>query len=96
MNIDLSGMEKEAGAVGSTLKYVAKHPWQILVPVVTVGGVLSLANKVHPAHQMFREETKRSAMKEQGNTLKEILQEVQKSNEKDSPEKSNIAIQPLA
>ena len=73
-------LEKNAGAAGTVLKYMAKHPWQFIIPALAVGGTLSIGKTVHPLHQIIREETKSRGMKQQRDILSEILNEQKKSN----------------
>ncbi len=76
-----SSIEKTAGPVGKTiwkgiggtLKFMGKHPKSTLGAIAATAGVVALADKVHPLHQMFREETKNVILKDQNKILLDIL-----------------------
>ena len=73
-----AGVAAETGkAIGKAIEFmVMKHPRMtlgLMGGLATGGLALSLADRLHPAHQMFREETKRKAMGEQSDILRRML-----------------------
>ena len=74
-------LEKTAGpvskavwnGVGGTLKFMGKHPKSTLGAIAVTAGTVALANKIHPLHQMFREETKNVILNDQNKILLDIL-----------------------
>ena len=74
-------LEKTAGPVGKaawkgiggTLKFMGEWPKTTLGAVIATAGAVALADKVHPLHQMFREETKNVILKDQNKILLDIL-----------------------
>jgi len=83
-------LEKNAGAVGKSVKFLWDHPKSTLAAVLATGGAISLAKHIHPLHQMFREETKNIGMKKQRKILTEILNEQRKRNNIGMKNQQNI------
>lgn len=71
--------------LGSTLKFMGKHP-KATVGVIG-GGALALAtaNKIHDLYEIVNEERKRRIMKGQTGVLKSILAEQVKGNKLRTP-----------
>lgn len=94
-----NSLKKEAAVIDGILSkgfsFVKNHPWITLGSIVAGSTALSAANKVHPLHQIYREETKNKIFKEQNKILLDILH----SNKKITPPKKNedkLLIQPLS
>jgi len=87
--IDLSHFEKNAGFTADALKYLYKHPLQVLLPAAGVYSAVQLADKIHPIHQMYREETKNKIMNDQRRALGTIVSQLKKNKE---PEKKGPRI----
>ena len=79
-------LEKNAGAVGAAVEKVLKTMWKYpkttLGVAITTAAGLSMADKIHPLHQIASEERKRGLMKDQRSLLKGILDEHRKGNVK--------------
>jgi len=92
-----NGIEKNSGIVESLVKTIYKYPKTtlgLLAGTAIAGYGSSIFKKLHPAHQMLREETKRKAMREQRGILKEML-ELQKAKNKPPAAKPSLIKAPL-
>lgn len=68
--------------LGKTFSFMGEHPKATLSALgiaLATGGTLAVANKVHPLHQIVREETKSKAIGEQTRILSEILKAQKKA-----------------
>ena len=79
-------LEKIAGPVsksiwkgiGGTFKLIGKYPKTSIGAAAATLGAVTLADKIHPLHQMFREETKNVILKDQNRILLDILNQGKK------------------
>ena len=79
--------------IGETLKLMGIYPKSTLGSALAIAGTLAIANRLHPAHQMFREETKNKILKDQNKILLKILKKEDKIVAK--PKKQKLIIPPL-
>lgn len=94
-------IEKTAGpagkavwkGIGSTFKLMGKYPKTTIALAAGTAGAIALADKIHPLHQMVREETKNKLMKEQNVILKDILRS--KKEVAVEPKKKKLITPPL-
>jgi len=90
-------LEKDAGILEGTLKMMYNHPKTTLALLgagVIASSLPHLASRIHPAHQILREEQKKRVMKEQTGLLREML-DLQKQNSKPKPKSQKIMTTPL-
>ena len=75
-------IEKTASPVGNavlkTFKFIGKHPWLTIGTAtgatLAAKGILSAAEKIHPLHQIYREETKNKILKDQRSLLQQMVE----------------------
>lgn len=95
-------MEKTAGpvskavfdSIGGALKLMGKYPKTTLGLMAGTAGTIALANKLHPLHQMFREETKNRILKDQNVILRNILEQGKRGVAVE-PKSQKLIISPL-
>ena len=85
--------KRKSGIVSGLLKFIYRHPIATIGAGLATAGTLSLANKLHPLHQMFREETKNVILKDQNKILLDILNQGKKKPTKSTGQK--LVVPPL-
>ena len=101
MSINKKSFEKVSGpigkaiwdGVGGTLKLMGKYPKTTLGLIAGTAGTVALATKIHPLHQMVREETKNKILKDQNVILSKILESKKEVAAK--PKGQKLVIPPL-
>lgn len=79
------GIGKLFRGAGSAVKYLGTHPKTTVGGIAGIYGAMKLSDIIteaaanaHPAHQMYREETKNKMMNDQNRILMELLEEAKK------------------
>lgn len=78
-------IDKSASIGMSVVKFVKNHPWITLGSIGAPIAALSIADKIHPLHQIASEERKRVLMKDQISILGDILNVQKKDKEEIKP-----------
>jgi len=87
--------EKNAGKTTEIIRHLIKHPFHGIIPAAAIYGTVAFGKELHPAHQMFREETKARQLNKQNQALGEIIAEMKKKNNP-GPRPQRIIKPPLA
>ena len=79
--------------ISGTFKLIGKYPKTSIGAAAATLGAVALADKIHPLHQMFREETKNVILKDQNRILLDILNQEKKKPTKSTGQK--LVVPPL-
>ena len=91
-------IEKNAGAISSTVKAMWSHPKAALAILGTGAaglGALSVADKIHDAYNITSEMRKRKAFNDQSNILIDILESQKKLEPAIVSKNQKLKIEPL-